>query len=184
MTEARAAAESNQWGMDMRKLLASAGVGAVLALSAAPAQAASQASASARIYRPLVLSSDQNLDLGIIVLSGTTFTGQTVVMNTAGTITTCGSGGNLTCSGATTAARYTVVGAANQTVTVSAPSFALAPAAGNLTFTPAGPASVNTGVNGNSSGVTFTLGGTLSGLANTTPDGTYTGTFAVTVAYQ
>jgi hypothetical protein len=185
MTDARAAAESNQWGMDMRKLLATAGVGAVLVLSAAPAQAAaSQAGATARIYRPLALSSDQNMDLGIIVLSGTTFSGQSVVMNTAGTITTCGSGGNLTCSGATTAARYTVTGAANQTVTVSAPAFTLAPAAANLILTPNAPATVNTGVNGNSTGVTFTIGGTLSGLANTTPDGTYTGTFAVTVAYQ
>src|SRR5437764_13584679 len=98
MADARAAAESNQWGMNMRKLLATAGVGAVLALSAAPAQAASQATGTARIYRPLVLSSDQNLDLGIIVLSGASFTGQSVIMNTAGSITTCGSGGNLTCS--------------------------------------------------------------------------------------
>src|SRR5438270_13845109 len=149
MADARAAAESNQWGMDMRKLLATAVVGAVLALSAAPAQAASQASASARIYRPLVLSSDQNLDLGIIVLSGTTFTNQTVVMNTAGTITTCGSGGNLTCSGATTAARYTVVGAANQTVAGSAPAFTMTNGTTNLTFTPNAPSTVNTGVNGN-----------------------------------
>ena len=105
-------------------------------------------------------------------------------MNTSGTITTCGSGGNLTCSGATTAARYTVVGAANQTVTVSAPAFNLVNGATNLSFAPNAPATVNTGVNGNSTGVTFTIGGTLSGLANTTPDGTYTGTFAVTVAYQ
>jgi hypothetical protein len=184
MTGARAAAESNQWGMTMKKLLATAGAGAVLALTATPAQAASQASASARIYRPLVLSSDQNLDLGIIVLSGAVFSGQNVVMNTSGTITTCGSGGNLTCSGATTAARYTVVGAANQTVTVSAPAFNLVNGATNLSFTPNAPATVNTGVNGNSTGVTFTIGGTLAGLANTTPDGTYTGTFSVTVAYQ
>ena len=168
----------------MRKLLATVGVGAALALSAAPALAASQATGTARIYRPLVLSSDQNLDLGIIVLSGASFTLQSVVMNTSGTITTCGSGGNLTCSGPTTAARYTVIGAANQTVTVSAPAFNFVNGATNLTFTPNAPATVNTGASGNSTGVTFTIGGTLSGLANTTPDGTYTGTFAVTVAYQ
>jgi hypothetical protein len=170
--------------MNMKKLLAIAGVAATLALTASPAQAASQASASARVYRPLVLSSDQNLDLGIIVLSGASFTGQSVVMSTAGTITSCGSGGNLSCSGATTPARYTVVGAANQTVTVSAPAFSLTNGAASLTFTPNAPATVNTGANGNSTGVTFTIGGTLSGLANTTPDGTYSGTFAVTVAYQ
>lgn len=168
----------------MKKLLATGGLGAALALAAQPAQAASQASAQARVYRPLVLSSDQNLDLGIIVLAGASFTGQSVVMNTSGTITSCGSGGNLTCSGSTTAARYTVVGAANQTVTVSAPAFNLVNGATNLLFTPNAPATVNTGASGNSTGVTFTIGGTLSGLANTTPDGTYTGTFNVTVAYQ
>ena len=54
----------------MKKFFATAGAVAVLALTASPAQAASQASASARVYRPLVLSSDQNLDFGVIVLSG------------------------------------------------------------------------------------------------------------------
>ena len=169
----------------MKKLLATAGAAAVLAVTAAPAQAASQAQGTARVYRPLVLSSDQNLDLGIIVLSGTTFTGESVTMNTSGTITTCGTvAGDLSCSGATTPARYTVIGAANQNVGVSAPAFNLTSGGNNLLFTPNAPASVNTGANGNSTGVTFTIGGTLSGLANTTVDGTYTGTFAVTASYQ
>src|SRR5438445_3846076 len=134
----------------MKKLFATVGAVAVLAVTATPAQAASQATGTARIYRPLVLSSDQNLDLGIIVLSGASFTGQSVIMSTAGSITTCGSGGNLTCSGATTAARYTVIGAANQTVTVSAPAFNFVNGATNLTFTPNAPATVNTGASGNS----------------------------------
>ena len=169
----------------MKKILAIAGIGAALALTTSPAQAASQATGTARVYRPLVLSSDQNLNLGIIVLSGASFSGESVVMNTSGTITTCGTtAGDLSCSGATLPARYTVVGAANQTVTVSAPAFNLTSGATNLLFTPNAPATVNTGANGNSTGVTFTIGGTLSGLANTTPDGTYTGTFNVTVAYQ
>ena len=174
----------------MKKLLATAGAIAVLALTSAPAQAASQAqaSATARVYRPLVLSSDQNLDLGTIVLTGTTFTGESVAMNNSGTVTTCGTtAGDLACSGATTAARYTVIGASNQNVTVSAPAFNLNNGAVSLLFTPnvVGVANVvNTGANGNSTGVTFTIGGTLSGLANTTTDGTYTGTFAMTVSYQ
>src|SRR5205823_1992093 len=154
-------------------------------LTASPAQAASQASASARVYRPLVLSSDQNLDFGTIVLSGASFSGESVIMNTSGTVTSCGSvAGDLTCSGSPTPARYTVVGAASQNVTVSAPAFNLANGANNLLFTPNAPGTVNTGVSGNSTGVTFTVGGTLSGLANSTVDGTYTGTFAVTVSYQ
>lgn len=173
----------------MKKILATAGAIAALALTSAPAQAApqAQANATARIYRPLVLSSDQNLDLGTIVLSGATFTGQSVVLSNAGAITSCGSGGNLTCSGTPTAARYTVVGASNQNVTVSAPALTMTNGTDNLTLTPnvVGAANVvNTGANGNSTGVTFTIGATLSGLANTTSDGTYTGTFAMTVSYQ
>ena len=169
----------------MKKLFATAGAVAVLALTATPAQAASQASASARVYRPLVLSSDQNLDFGTIVLSGTSFSGESVTMNTSGSITACGTVvGDLTCSGSPTPARYTVVGAANQNVSVSAPAFNLVNGANNLLFTPNAPATVNTGASGNSTGVTFTIGGALSGLANSTVDGTYTGTFAVTVSYQ
>lgn len=175
----------------MKKLLATAGPIAMLAFTSAPAMAASpqaQANATARVYRPLVLSSDQNLDLGTIVLTGTTFTGESVAMNNGGSITACGTtAGDLACSGATTPARYTVVGAANQNVTVTSPAFTMTNGTDNLTFTPnvVGVANVvNTGANGNSTGVTFTIGGTLSGLANSTSDGTYTGTFAMTVAYQ
>jgi hypothetical protein len=109
-------------------------------------------------------------------------------MNNAGTITTCGAtAGDLACSGATRPARYTVVGAANQNVTVSTPAFSMTNGTDSLTFTPnvVGVANVvNTGASGNSTGVTFAIGGTLAGLANTTSDGTYTGTFAMTVAYQ
>jgi hypothetical protein len=40
-------------------------------------------------------------------------------------------------------------------------------------------------VNLGSTGATdFSLGGTISGLANTTPDGVYSGTFTVTADYQ
>lgn len=168
----------------MKKLIATAGA-AALALTATSAQAASQASASARVYRPLSLSSDQNLDFGIIVLSGTSFTGESVAMNNSGTITSCGTtAGDLSCSGTTTPARYTVVGAANQNVTVTAPAFNLAGPGGNLLFTPNAVGTLNTGAAGNSTGVTFTVGGTLSGLANSTTDGTYSGNFAVTVSYN
>src|SRR5438067_1315555 len=109
-------------GNDMKKFFATAGAVAVLALTASPAQAASQASASARVYRPLVLSSDQNLDFGVIVLSGASaFTGESVAMDNSGNVTSCGAvAGNLTCSGTTTPARYNIKGAANQDVKVTA----------------------------------------------------------------
>lgn len=168
----------------MKKLLATASALAAIALTSSPAEAASQATGTARIYRPLVLTSSQNLNLGIIVLSGASFSGESVTINGSGTITTCGTtAGDLTCSGSTTAAIYNVAGANNQTVTISAPAFNLVNGATNLLFTPSAPATVLL-TNSGAPGTNFNIGGTLSGLSNTTPDGTYTGTFNVTVAYQ
>jgi hypothetical protein len=42
---------------------------------------------------------------------------------------------------------------------------------------------VNLGANGSTTGFTFGIGGSIS-LDSTTPDGVYTGTFAVTADYQ
>ena len=42
---------------------------------------------------------------------------------------------------------------------------------------------VNLGAAGSSTGVDFSIGGSIT-LASTTPDGVYSGTFAVTADYQ
>jgi hypothetical protein len=42
---------------------------------------------------------------------------------------------------------------------------------------------VNLGAAGSTTGVTFSIGGSIV-LASTTPDGVYSGTFAVTADYQ
>ena len=55
----------------MNKFLATAGATAVLALAASPAAAvspATQATANAKIYKPLTIAKVQNLDFGMIVL--------------------------------------------------------------------------------------------------------------------
>src|SRR5215213_7014350 len=170
----------------MNRFLATAGAVAVLALAGSPAGAvspATQATANAKIYKPLTISKVQNLDFGVIVLTGASFAGEVVSMSQAGVVT-CGSspGVLLTCSGAPQAAKYHLVGTNNATVTVSSPGFNLT-GPGTLAFTPNAPATVNLGAAGSTTGVDFSIGGSIT-LASTTPDGVYSGNFAVTADYQ
>lgn len=172
--------------VNMGKFIAPLAAAALLALTNAPAAAvspATQATATAKIYRPLTISSVQNLDFGTIVLSGSSFTNEVVSISQTGTLT-CGSnpGVLLTCSGTPQPATYKLVGTNNAIVTVSSPGFNLT-GPGTLAFTPNAPATVNLGSTGSTTGATFAIGGSIS-LSNTTPDGVYTGTFAVTADYQ
>ena len=67
--------------------------------AAAPVSATTNATAKARIFRPLTLTSTQNLDLGIIVLSGAGAYTANVGINKAGTFNCDSGSGNVTCSG-------------------------------------------------------------------------------------
>lgn len=169
----------------MNKLISSA----VLALTmfvTAPATAATpatQATASAKIYRPLTISFVQNLDFGTVVLSGAgTWSGETVSLDQAGALTCGGTSGNVTCSGAPQAAKYHLVGTNNAVVTITSPGFNLT-GPGTLAFTPNAPTTLNLGSAGSTTGVDFGVGGSIT-LASSTPDGVYSGTFAVTANYQ
>lgn len=170
----------------MHKLFLSAAAIAMLALASTPAGAvspASQATANAKIYKPLTISKVQNLDFGVIVLGPGSWSGEVVNLSQAGTLT-CGGGTNLTCSGSTQVAKYHLVGTNNANVTVTCPGFNLT-GPGTLAFTcnPNAPATVNLGATGSTTGVDFSIGGSIT-LASTTPDGVYSGTFAVTADYQ
>lgn len=170
----------------MNKYLAVIATVGTLVLASSPAAAvspATQATATAKIFKPLTISSVQNLDFGVIVLTGATFAGEVVTISQAGALT-CGSnpGVLLTCSGAPQPAQYKLVGTNNATVTITSPGFNLT-GPGTLAFTPSAPATVNLGANGSTTGVTFAIGGSIT-LASTTPDGVYTGTFQVTADYQ
>ena len=155
----------------------------VIGTPAAAVSPATQATATAKIFRPLTISSVQNLDFGVIVLTGASFSGEVVTISQAGALT-CGSnpGVLLTCSGAPQPAKYKLVGTNNATVTITSPGFNLT-GPGTLAFTPSAPATVNLGASGSTTGVTFAIGGSIT-LASTTPDGVYTGTFQVTADYQ
>jgi len=167
----------------MRKLFTAATT-ALATLSASPAFAVSpvtQATATARIYKPLTISFVQNLDFGTLVLTGAgVWSGQVISMDQAGALTGCG--GNVTCSGAAQPAKYRLVGTNNAIVTISAPGFNLT-GPGTLAFTPNAPATINLGAAGSTTGVTFGIGGSIT-LASSTPDGVYTGNFLVTADYQ
>jgi Mat/Ecp fimbriae major subunit len=169
----------------MKKFLATAGAVAVLALTSTPAAAvspATQATATAKIYKPLTISSLQNLDFGVVVLNGASFSGETVVLSTGGVVTTCGTtAGDLVCSGSPQAAKYHLAGSNNANVTITSPGFNLVNGAATLAFVPAFTGTVNLGATG---AIDVPFGGTISGLSNTTPDGVYTGNFAVTADYQ
>lgn len=155
---------------------------AALALTATPALAVNpdkDATATARIIKPLTLTWVQDLDLGSITLvdSGPT----TVGIDQAGTFSCPGTA--VTCSGATKVAKYKITGTNNQVVTVNAGNVSMVGPAGStpLLLTVDAPASVNL-LNSGSSGTEFSIGGSIS-VAGTQAEGTYIGTFAVTVNY-
>lgn len=159
---------------------------AAAALASTPALAApvgssnGDASATARVLRPLTLTHVQDLSFGDIMLSGAgAWTGAVVDLAMNGTLT-CGT--NLTCSGTRTVAVYNVAGTQGQVVTISAPAVTLTNAGGaTLNMNVNSPGTV-TLANSGAPGSNFNLGGSIS-LDSTTADGVYTGTFAVTVDY-
>ncbi len=137
---------------------------------------------SASVVKPLTLSRLQDLDLGSIVLGPGTWSGATVAISRAGTLT-C-SNVNVTCSGATRAAMYNVTGSNKSVVQITAPNVILTNQSDptkTLTLTIDNPGSVVLTSSG-APGDDFSLGGAIN-LNSNTAGGIYTGTFNVTVDY-
>ena len=153
-------------------------------VAAAPAAAAPGGSVpiKASVIKPLTLSWLQNLDLGTIVLGTGTWSGATVAISRTGALSCTNA--NVTCSGATTVARYNVTGTNGQVVRISAPNVTLVlqgDPTRTLTLTVDSPGTVVL-PNSGSRGVDFALGGSLN-LSSAVAGGTYVGTFNVTVDY-
>jgi hypothetical protein len=172
--------------MNFIRMTSLAATAAALSLAATPAHAVGpsdrNATAAARIVKPLTLNWVQDLDLGTIVLGGGSWTGAAVSISRAGVFTCTNT--NVTCSGVTKEARYKVTGTNNQTVQINAPDVTLTNQNDNtktLLLTVDNPGSVNLG-NSGAVGLTFGLGGSIT-VDSTTTDGTYSGTFNVTVNY-
>lgn len=170
----------------MNKLLISAGAAAALAFTSAPALAATpttQATATARIVQPLTIASAQDLDLGTIVLSGTGPYTDSIGITQAG-VFSCGAPADVTCSGTTKTAGYTMTGTRDQKVSITvSPAIALVnqtQASPDLSLTVDAPATVTLDGTGAAS---FNIGGSIS-VSDTTVDGVYVGTFDVSADYQ
>jgi hypothetical protein len=163
-----------------------AATAAALLLVATPALAVGpnqNATGTAKIVKPLTLSWVRDLDLGTIILSGAgTWSGANVGISRFG-VFVC-TNVNTTCSGPTQTAQYKVTGTNNQDVVVTAPNVTLTnqnDGVSTLLMTVGSPGTVNLG-NSGAAGLTFDLGGQIT-VASSTPEGTYTGTFNVTVNY-
>lgn len=154
-----------------------AGFAGVSTANAAPFTATAQA--KAKILKQISVTKSADLNFGSIVVG--TVAGN-VAISTAGA-RTCAAA--LTCSGTVSAAGFDIVGSKSEIVTISADSSV------SLNTTPAGTpmvatltASGATATLGASDGkASFTVGGSLP-VAASQADGSYAGTFNVSVDYQ
>ncbi len=151
--------------------------------NAAPVSATTDATARARVLRPLQLTSTQNLDLGDIVLAGPVGFSATVSIDRDGDFDCDGGSGDVVCSGTPQEAVYNVRGTNNQVVTIASGAVTLNGSnGGSLTLTPDHDATVTLSSSG-VPGDDFGVGGSIT-VTDATVDGVYTGTFAVTADYQ
>ena len=158
---------------------------AAAALAATPAVAApvpvtgAPPSATARIIKPLTLTSTGALNFGTIVMNGVT-ANRTVTLN-ADTSITCAT--ELVCDLNGTVPTYNVRGTNNQVVNIIKTASTLTGSnGGTLTLTPVGQATVTLTSSG-APGDNFDIGGSIV-IAPATVDGVYTGTVDVQVDYN
>lgn len=153
--------------------------------AAAPVSATTDATATARIIKPLTLASTQNLDLGTIVLTGSSaFTATVGIDKTGAYDCDGGSSTNVTCdSTSAQTAVYHITGTNGQDVTIAAGNVTMTGSnGGSLTLTPDFDSTITLS-NSGGAGMDFNVGGSIT-VADTTTDGVYTGNFVVTAEYQ
>ena len=149
--------------------------------AAAPVNATTDAGARVEILRGLTLTSTQDLDLGTVVLSGAGAWSATVSIDRSGAFDCDSGSGNVTCSGAPQEASYDVTGSAGYAVDIDSGAVTLTHGGGDtLSLTPDHDDFVTLDAAG---AYTFGVGGSVT-VSDATPDGVYTGTFAVTADYQ
>jgi hypothetical protein len=150
---------------------------------AAPTRAATvMAQVTAQNVKPLLLTKLQDLNLGTVTLGPGVWSNATVSLSQAGALGCANA--NITCTGATTVAQYTVQGSNQQAVRISAPSVTLinqSDSTQTLTLVTDAPPTVML-TNSGFPGVNFSIGGSVT-INSTTQGGTYVGTFNVTVDY-
>lgn len=169
---------TNPWKFAALATLAAASASPVLAQSSATVTV----NASSRIIAPMTLAKTSDLAFGTIVKPST---GSGTVTIGTGADTVALTGGAVA-MGAVSRAKFTVGGEGGQTYAVTAPaSFVLSSGANSLTvaLTPSATSGTLSGALGATGADTITVGGAFT-LAATQPTGAYTGSFAVTTAYN
>ena len=160
---------------------------ALMAFASSPVSAQTtttgpKATATVNVQKPLQLTAIRDLQFGTVLVGPFTGT-QNVTIATSGR--TCGTGSGLTCSGTFATAQFRLVGSNNNVALISSPTptVSLSNGAGaTLALTLSFPSSVTIDNSGNP-GRIFEVGGSLPFTSNM-PDGIYTGTIDIQVAYQ
>ncbi|MES2903978.1 MAG: DUF4402 domain-containing protein [Pseudomonadota bacterium] len=139
-------------------------------------------SATARIIKPLTLTSTGSLNFGTVVMVNVT-SDQTISLSSANALT-CGDNVQVTCSGTTSVPTYNVRGTQGQVVTIikTASDLTNANDGTTLSMTPLGAADLTLG-NSGAPGAFFEIGGSIV-IGSATTDGVYSGTVNVQVDYQ
>lgn len=159
-----------------------------LVLTAVSGSAFAQSSASttttgsATIIQPITLTPGTGLAFGTIVRPGTG-TGTVTINETTGARTVAN--GVVALASTATRAAYTVAGEGGSTFSIGVPATLSLTGPGTIavTLTPTGTTGTLSNALGTAGTAAFGVGGNFS-VASTTPTGTYSGTYAVTVAYN
>lgn len=131
----------------------------------------------------LVVTKNTDLSFGT-VYRPTAGTGTVQIDANSGAVTTSGNISVVSGAAAATRAAFTVAGQATRNIQVTYPaSFSLTRSGGSDTLPVTLTSSMGGGQIGSDGTVAFTMGGQVT-LTSSTPSGSYTGNFAVTVAYN
>jgi hypothetical protein len=151
---------------------------------AVPVGAATPATATAKIVKPLTLTATGALDFGTILVPASGVTATRKISLSSANVRDCAGGSTeVACTGTTSVPTYNVKGTNKMVVSVIKTASSLTGNnGGTLAFTPTGPATVTLPNSGNA-GLDFQIGGDID-IVPATVDGTYSGDINVTVDYQ
>ena len=184
--------------VSVRKILISAAATAAALVSAGAQAATVNATARAKVLKPLQMTGGGTVDFGTIVTPSTASFSGTFLIDAAAsqTSTYCASG--FACSGAPAAAMFNLQGSSNNNITLNVPTSVILTLQGatgtpaTLTFNTKNSLSATNSANGNytiqlpnsgSPGLNFYVGGSVT-IDQATVGGSYQGTFTVTADYQ
>lgn len=184
--------------LNLFKPVTLAAAASALMMTPRAAQAATaNATVSAKVLKPLVMTGGQTLELGSIVTPSTAIFSGTFTIDAAASQTTTFCAAGFTCTGTVKSALFNLQGSNNANITFNVPisvTLTLQGATGTpptLILTTKNSIAANSGTgnytitlpNSGNPGKDFYIGGSVT-ITNATAAGIYQGTFAVTADYQ